>query len=228
MGEVAVARKGKRLIIVNLGDSVDGIHHLSVQESLFSSTDQAAAHIELMREFMKRTGYSKKKGDELHYIQGTESHVGDIENEIGETLGAQRTKKTGLYVSDVLTLNINGTQQQFLHHGRARGDGANEGNGLRNWMRNIHYDRQKEGMAGLDAIWTGHTHAHTYTTHISRERDQFHVMHGIICPSWQCKTRYAYAKVPQAVNSVGMVYTLIDVDGEIHTPHFVVQAMSDD
>src|SRR5690349_737876 len=67
-GEVAKARKGKRLIVINLGDAIDGFHHGSMQESLFKEQDQCAAHVLLMQDFLKRVGFDKKKNDELHYV----------------------------------------------------------------------------------------------------------------------------------------------------------------
>lgn len=225
--EVAVARKNRRLILVNLGDSIDGFHHGSLQESLFKEKDQCAAHAMLMQDFMKRVGFSKKKGDELHYVRGTESHVKDTENETAKELGAVRAW-TGLYVNEILELNINGLQHLFLHHGKARGAGQNEGNGLRNYLRDTRDDREKDGLSRVDVMWSGHTHGHTYNTHIRRLKDgEFHEMHGVICPSWQAKTRYAYGKVPAAVNSVGGVFARITVDGDMQRPRFVVKPTKD-
>ena len=144
-GEVAAARKGKRLIIVNLGDAVDGMHHNSLQECLFKAKEQAAAHVELMTGFMKKTGFSKKQGDELYYVRGTEVHVGDSEDPVGEELGAVKAP-SGLFVHEILTLNINGLNVMFLHHGKARGNGVNEGNALRNYLRDTRVARRKDGL----------------------------------------------------------------------------------
>jgi predicted phosphodiesterase len=226
-GEVAVARKNRRLIVVNLGDAIDGFHHGSMQESLFKEQDQCAAHVLLMTDFLKRAGFNKKKGDELYYVRGTETHVKDTENEMAKELGAMRTH-TGLYVNEILELNINGLLHLFLHHGKARGTGQNEGNALRNYLRDTRDDREKDGLSRIDVLWSGHTHGHTWNSHIRRMRNgEFHEMHGVICPSWQAKTRYAYGKVPAAVNSVGGVYTRIAVDGEMSKPSFVVQTTRD-
>lgn len=224
-GEVAVARKGKRLIVVNLGDAIDGFHHGSMQESLFQEKDQGEAHVSLMQEFLRRVDFGKE--DELHYVQGTESHVKDIENELARELNAVSVGKKR-WVSDVLTLPINGVVNVFAHHGKDRGNGDNEGNALRNFLRDIRRNREKDGLHRIDVLWSGHTHGHTYTTHIARERDgNFDVMHGVILPSWQSKTRYAYGKVPLVVNSVGGAYVKIGADGSFGTPRFVVQTTRD-
>lgn len=224
-GEVAAARKGRRLIVVNLGDAIDGIHHNSLQESLFNVKDQCAAHVDLMENFKKKTGFGK--GDELHYVRGTEVHVGETENDMAHELGAVKAE-SGLYVNEILTKNINGLNHLFLHHGKARGRGVNEGNALRNYLRDTRVDRARDGLPAVDALWSGHTHGHLYCSHIEREAGgNYHVFHGIICPSWQAKTRYAYAKVPAAINSVGGVYVKIGADGAMGLPRFVVQVTKD-
>lgn len=223
-GEVSKARRGKRLIVVNLGDSVDGFHHGSLQESLFREQDQRDAHVLLMQDFMRRVGYGK--GDELYYVKGTETHVKDIEEGIAQELGAVKTGD-GLHINTILQLNVNGTNHLFYHHGKGRGEGDNEGNSLRNCLRNMRTNRRKDGLERIDFSWSGHTHAHTYNTHIDRERGNFHVLHGVICPSWQSKTRYALEKVPLAVNSVGGVFVDVSVDGRIGMPNFVVEVTRD-
>jgi len=226
-GEVAKARKGKRLIVVNLGDAVDGNHHGSLQESLFKTKDQCDAHVMLMTDFMKRVGFDKKKCDELYYVRGTEVHVGETENDMARELGAVKAE-TGLFVNEVLEMNINGLNHLFLHHGKARGRGVNEGNALRNYLRDTRDEREKDGLSRVDVMWSGHTHGHIYESHIKRiPGGNYHVAHGIICPSWQAKTRFAYGKVPSAVNSVGGVYVKIGADGTFGLPCFVVQTTKD-
>jgi hypothetical protein len=228
-GEVAKARKGKRLIVVNLGDAVDGFHHGSMQESLFKANDQCDAHIELMSEFLKRASFGK--GDELYYVRGTETHVGETENDTAKALGAvpvEGVTDKKLYVNEILSLTINGMNHVFAHHGKERGSGQNEGNSLRNFLRNIRNDRIKDGLPEIDVLWSGHTHGHTWSDHIERRSNgNFHQMHGIICPSRQAKTRYALGKVPMAVNSIGGVYTRITADGVMTPPQFVVQTTED-
>jgi hypothetical protein len=223
-GEVARARKGRRLIVVNLGDAVDGFHHGSFQESLIKAKDQCEAHLILMRDFLKRAGFSK--GDELYYVRGTEVHVGETENDMAKELGAVKSEN-GLHVHEILTLDVNGQKHVFAHHGKERGSGQNEGNSLRNFLRDIRNNRVKDGLPRVDVLWSGHTHGHTYNTHIERMGGDFHVFHGIICPSWQAKTRYAYGKVPMAVNSVGGVFVRVNADGEMGHPHFVVETTKD-
>ena len=225
-GEIKVARKKKRLILVVLGDAIDGFHHGSMQESLFREQDQAAAHIELIQEFQKCTGW--KPDDELYYVRGTFTHVKDIENEIAKELKAKPDRAAKKYVHEILELNINGCLNLFYHHGKARGNGENEGNALRNYLRDIRVNRQRDGLPRADVSWSGHTHGHIYDSHNRRTGAGTHTFHGIICPSFQAKTQYALEKVPMQVNSIGGVSTTISAAGEFTAPpRFVVQTTRD-
>lgn len=225
-GETRIARKNRRMILVNLGDSIDGWHHGSMQESLFNVKDQSGAHVELMDEFIRLSGFDKRQGDELHYVKGTEVHVGEIENEIAAELGAVKSDN-GTHINNTLKLNINGTKHLFAHHGKSRGVGFKEGNALRNYLADTRENRRKDGLERIDVLWSGHTHGHMWGTHIERMGGEFHEFHGIICPSWQAKTRYANEKLPMAVNSVGGTFLVVSVDGQIHKPHFTVEVTKD-
>jgi hypothetical protein len=155
-------------------------------------------------------------------------HVGDAEDPIGKELGAVQQPESELYVHEILEKNINGLNFLFLHHGKARGRGVNEGNALRNYLRDTRVERERDGLSRLDVMVSGHTHGHMYCNHVERETGgNYHVFHGIICPSWQAKTRYAYAKVPAAINSVGGMYVRISADGSFGLPRFVVQNTKD-
>ena len=224
-GEVANARKDRDLIIVLLGDLVDGFHHGSMQESLFKQDDQIAACIQVIEEFKKGVGFGKN--DRLYITRGTEVHVKDVEKEIGKKIKAVKSD-SGIHVHEVLELNINGSQHIFFHHGKARGAGANEGNELRNYIRNITIERRKERLTPPDVFWSGHTHGHTWSTWNERQEDgRFRLVHGIVCPSFQAKTIYVYGKAALAVNSVGGVYVNIGVDGSMGIPQFVVRKTID-
>jgi predicted phosphodiesterase len=121
-------------------------------------------------------------------------------------------------VHDELALRVNGRLLWFLHHGKKRGAGANEGNAYRNWMRDVFIDSKKFGFVPPDMIISGHTHTPTYTVHVSSDGDGFHVTHGIICPSWQAKTRYAYMVGGVEVNEIGAVFIEITAEGDIRQP----------
>ena len=226
MEYAAQNRRGKRLVVVHDGDAIEGVHHNSIQVITQNKAEQAGIHIDLMDTFLKRTRFSKKNGDLLYYVSGTETHVGDIEQSIAKDLSAENNPEGGR-VFDHLELNINGRLVWMVHHGKGRGRGANEGNELRNWMRDVFWDCMKVKAQPPDLVITGHTHTPTWNTYIGRNINSFHMIHGVVCPSWQMKTRYAYKVAPVDRNEIGAVFVEIRADGEIRAPIILMMEIKD-
>lgn len=222
MARVAQARKNKRLIIVHNGDAIEGLHHNSIQMSLFSTTSQAKVHKELMRTFVSGTAFDPDRGDKLFYVRGTETHVQDVENVIGMELGAERNPKNDLYVYDHLEMVLNDKTIWFAHHGPKKGKGANEGGPIYNWLKTIYFDAKKHQRPVPDLTVTGHVHTAAYSVYVPREGNQWKMMHGIICPSFQQKTRFGYKVAAVDVNEIGAVFVNISADGHIGMPEFIL------
>ena len=210
-------REGKRLIVIHDGDAIEGYHHNTTQVITSNKKEQAELHIELMDTFLRHTKWSKQDGDQLYYVSGTETHTGDVEHGIAKDLSAERNPYGGR-IFDRLELKINNRLLWFVHHGKSRGDGANEGNALRNWLRDVYWDCAKSRRQPPDFVCTGHTHTPAYNTYVIPHENGYHTMHGLICPSWQEKTRYAYKVAPLNKNEIGAVYLEIKGTGEIKTP----------
>jgi hypothetical protein len=208
-------RKGRNLIVVHDGDAIDGYHHMTEQVVTQNKQEQSEIHQELMDYFLRAIRF-KKAEDTLYYVNGTEVHTGSFENAIAKDMGAKRNPEGG-YVYDHLELTINRRLLWFAHHGKGRGTGANEGNGLRNFLRDVYWDCRKRDQIPPDCIVTGHTH-----TYIVREKSGFREMHGVIAPSWQMKTRYGYRVAAVEVNEIGAVCLTIGADGEMSKPKFLL------
>lgn len=218
-GEVKAARKNKLVELIHNGDAIDGDHHHSGDVCTLSTVEQSNIHIELMTEFQKRIGW--QAGDKLYYTKGTPVHVNDDEEKIATELNAVPDSE-GYYCHNFLELNTNGVRSWFVHHGKGRGEGANEGNALRNWLKSIYMDADKDSRAAPDIIYTGHVHDPTYNTFVYRRKMNFGTMHGIILPSWQAKTEFAHMKAPVSRNKIGGVFQTIYANGDIATPYFSV------
>lgn len=216
------ARKGKRVRLIHNGDAIDGDHHNSNDICTRSSLNQADIHIELMNEFQKRIGW--QRGDEMYYTRGTQTHVNEFEDYIGREMNAVTDGE--YYVHDLLELNTNGVISWFVHHGPRRGAGANEGNPVRAWLKNIYHEAIKDHTQIPDIVYTGHVHDPTYNDYIYREEMNFKVMYGIILPSWQMKTKFAWEKVPVSKNKIGGVMQEIKADGTICPPVFCAYDLS--
>lgn len=216
--EIASRRGDKKIELVHNGDATDGDHHHSGDVCTLNPLEQADIHIELMIELQRRIGW--RRGDELYYTRGTQVHVNEFENYIGKELNA--VPDGDFFVWDLLELQTNGTLSWFVHHGPGRGKGANEGNPLKAWLKNIYYDALNDRRRAPDIVYTGHVHDPTYNTHIYRQGMNFNTMHGVILPSWQMKTTYAHMVTPVSKNKIGGVYHDIKADGTISIPQFCV------
>lgn len=209
-----VARRGKKLIIVHDGDAVDGNHHGTPQLVTVLPEEQIKLHIELMQAFMAECAY--KAGDDLYYVTGTETHVDDTEDEIGRCL--QANPNGAVHAFDELRIEVNGRQIWFAHHGPSTGRGANQGNSLRNWLRDIFVECMQENLTPPDFVVFGHNHKPYYTPYSGRIDGNYHIVHGMITPSWQSKTRYAYRVAPLQKNKIGMQWFEVTKQGHILPP----------
>jgi len=217
---VKYLRKGKRIELIHDGDAIDGDHHQSGDVCTQNELEQSDIHIALMSELQKRIGW--QRGDRLYYTQGTSVHVKDYEDYIARELNAEPDEEN--FVHDFLTLKTNNTISWFVHHGKRRGEGANEGNPVRNWLKGIYFDALKDGVSTPDIVCTGHVHDPTYATYEYRNKYEFHVMHGIILPAWQGKTSFAHEKASVSRNKIGGVTQEIKSDGTITVPKFHIMA----
>ena len=212
--EVKQARKNKTVELIHDGDAIDGDHHHSGDVCTINKKEQADIHIELMSELQKRIGW--QRGDKLYYTAGTPVHVEDDEDYIGTQMNAVMDDSG--YTHQLLKLDTNGTHSWFVHHGKGAGEGANEGNMLRNWLKAIQLDAMKDQRRIPDAIYTGHVHNPTYANYVYRQKMDFKMVHGVILPSWQAKTRYAYMVAPVNRNKIGGVFHDITADGHMVMP----------
>ena len=215
---IAKQRNKKRLIVIVDGDAIDGVHHGSLQIVTQQKTEQRDIHIDLMDFFLREVKFNKNKGDKLYYVTGTEIHVNGNENIIGEDLEAEKNGE--LYAFDMLDIEINGRRVWAAHHGTAAGKGANKGNALRNGLKNLYFDCLNEKITPPDLYVTGHVHDPFYETYNQWSGDDIHVLHGIILPSWQQKTRFAYKVAPTARNKIGLAHFEITAKGDILQPKF--------
>jgi hypothetical protein len=205
---------------VHDGDALEGSHHGSHQVVTHNPVEQIDIHAELMDQFL--SGVNFKDGDKLYYVSGTETHVNDYEEQCAADLGAEQTPE-GNYVYDKLELVINGFETWFVHHGPTAGYGANVGNAMRNYLKNkIYFDCKANNIKPPDMLITGHVHQPLFGVYVAWEGTNYQIVHGIISPAWQLKTRFAYRVAPVALNKIGLVYFDILTSGDILPPEFLL------
>ena len=220
-GRMAKRRKGYQVELILLGDLLEGYHHDNGSDLIMvDPMDMAEMSISLIIEFQKAIGW--QRGDRVHVIKGTEVHTGDLENMIGEEIGAEQNRD-GNYSNDTMQLQTNGTVTQIAHHGGRVGFGANEGNTLINNMKNVVVDCNREKILPPDMICYAHVHTPMYSTYTWRGDDfYFRTMHTIVAPSMKAKDRYTHKASPIAVNRIGAVSQVITSGGIIGVPIFDV------
>ena len=183
--------KKKRLIVVHVGDLIDGVHHNSLQV-MNEVTDQAEAFLELMLPIVA-------KADAFYGILGTApSHAGQensTEAQLYRDLGAIEFGQT-------LTLDIDGTIHDFAHHGRA---------GSRPWTSyaanlatEVVYDYASQGLPIPNFIWRGHRHV------IDDSGNKLPGTRAISLPSWQLKTSFGWRAAGNTVRSDIGGYIVVD------------------
>lgn len=203
----------KRLIVVVDGDAIDGDHHGTLQVATRNVLEQKDVHVFIMNWFLKQIGFEKRKGDLLFYVSGTETHVGEIEDQIAEEMNAERPEFTkGVY--DFLPLMVNNRLLWFLHHGKSPGTSYNKGDALRNFLKRTYWELSSDKKTVPDAIISGHYHVPVKTSY---DYD-WNTIHAMILPAWQTKTRYGYRVAPTESNKIGMAVIDISADGRMDFP----------
>lgn len=205
--EVGKRRKGKRLIVVKLGDSVDGVHHDTKELITQYIDEQKEINKELTDRALKAMRFGE--GDSMFWVAGTPAHAGEAEEELAKDFKV--AKRNGRRVLPVLDTKINGVNCLFFHHGPNKGGGANKGNAVRNRLRNMYYDYRDAGREPPQLVVTADKHQHWYEPFV---RPNF-TMHGIISPAWQVKTDFVYKVAPEALSNIGGVIIEISASGKI-------------
>ena len=173
--------KKNRLVVVHLGDVIDGNHHNSPQ-LVQEIGDQIQISIELLQPIADRA-------EAFYGILGTGAHAGQVgsaEVEIYKELGAAE-------YGQQLTLDIDGKIHDFAHHGRA---------GRRPWTSaaanvgtEVMIDYAATGMRPPDYVWRGHNHI------IDDSGVKLPGTRVICTPSWQLKTEYGWKFAGNTVRS---------------------------
>lgn len=183
--------KKRRLIVVHVGDCIDGLHHNSLQV-MNEVEDQIEAFQELMLPIVARA-------DAFYGILGTSpSHAGQdgsIESTLYSELGA-------IEYGHHLALDIDGVIHDFAHHGRA---------GSRPWTSSaanlateVAMDYAAQGLPIPNYIWRAHNHR------IDDSGSKLPGIRSISLPSWQLKTTFGNRVAINTVRSDIGGYIVVD------------------
>ena len=232
---VAKERKGARLVIVQNGDPVEGMHHNDPQVMTMREDEHVTIAINCYDWAMRKAKFNPKKGDRYYQIAGTEAHGGtgaraeealardfrdrgDGENGVMPiwekpvfTEGEYQIQ--GKYTWGRLLRKVNGVLFDIAHHGASVGKRAwTKPNQLLNTIKSIYFEclNNKEP---IPRYWI-RAHYHEYT-HAYYE-DKQGIIEGFVLPSYQLPgssfvRRHCGGSL--LLGDIGMVYWVVESDG---------------
>ena len=171
-------------IIMN-GDAIDGRQRKqeATELSLNLVSDQVRAAIDCLKVLKKKAPSAK-----WYFTRGTAYHVGQAgqdEEEVAKSLGAEKywSVGTGVYVKEVLWLNIDGVIIEAAHH-----IGVSQG-----FYRLTQLDKEMQwsamaakddtkGVPKADLLIRSHVHNFQHAEHASKQ--------GLVTPCWQLQTTF--------------------------------------
>ena len=205
-------RRDKKALMISTGDAIEGDHHGTFELATHSITEQINTHIELMEYTQKRIDF--QAGDKIIYLDGTKTHVGDEEQSIGARLNAHKFPG-GRYSAAFIALEVNGALLWIYHKGKTAGNHPNRGQAAANMLKQLWYQCLFEDERPPDIVISGHVHD---PHHAVWSTPKGNIMHYLILPSWQDKTRFARDNMPTSINKVGMQVINISASGGIDIP----------
>lgn len=171
-------RRINRIVVVHMGDVIDGNHHGSNQ-IIQDVGDQYLVALDVLRPVFDMA-------DASFGVCGTEIHAGSEEVAIYKELDATEYGQN-------LILNIDGKLHDFAHHGRVGG---------RPWTSaaaaiatEVCLDYGDHGLAFPNYIWRAHNHI------IDDSGLKLPNTRALTTPSWQLKTGYGHRVAANRVRS---------------------------
>lgn len=193
------------LVVVNNGDTIEGVHHRDVQLVTNNAQTQADAAVELLKPHVKRA-------DAFYQIRGTSTHNGPAngaEEYIARSLGGKVLSATEKASRWIMDLRVNGTLVNFDHH-ISCGSIDSKGGALQRRLKIGTLERAAANMGGAGyahpSIWIS-GHCHTFgmlkTT----------LGCAITTPSWKMLGEHERKVVPAVLPQLGGILIRFEPDG---------------
>jgi hypothetical protein len=184
-GEVKRERQGRKLIVIHMGDMVDGNVHGRGQ-AIANENDQKRAAQELMMPV-------REQADKFFMLRGTEAHVGN---------SAEREKTLeNLLEADAceweMLLDIDGVLFDLSHHGT--GSSRPWGTSAATTAWRVIADCHRSGVPAPRFVVRGHTHM------IDDSGERVAGTRAFSTPAWQLRNAYGYKVNAQTRSDIGGV-----------------------
>lgn len=209
-------RKRKdRLIVVNVGDAVEGLHHGTTQLVSSRLDEHERIHVACMEQALKLAHFDKRT-DELWYIAGTAAHVGSgaaaEENIVRSLLGVDAA--TGLrQVQYHLRRRVNGALFDVAHQGPTVGNRVwLRGNQLQAYLRDYYFECLENGQPIPRYVIRAHRHQYVPATWYGCTGGV--AIDGFVLPANTLKGEYAQTVAVKALAHVGLLIIGVEQDGQ--------------
>lgn len=234
-GLVEEERKKSKLVVVQNGDPVEGMHHESPQVMSMRETDHVTIAIHCYDWALRKAKFNARNGDRYYQVAGTEAH-GGVGSQAEETLARdfrnRNDKENGVvpvwekevfsdeediiqgkYTWGGIRRRVNGVLFDISHHGASVGKRAwTKPNSLLNTIKSIYFECLNNNMP-IPRYWV-RAHYHEYV-HAYYE-DKQGIIEGFVLPSFQLAgsnyvRRYKGGSLMLA--DIGMVHFVVEDDG---------------
>lgn len=215
-------RKKSRLIWIENGDPVEGIHHQTTQVISGRVDEHEQLAINIFDHTFKKLKFG---GDDLAYmVAGTEAHAqsgNQSENRIAKDFDefipkyTESSGKNNRFVWDKLLLNINGVEFDVTHHGASVGSRAwTTENGMYNKIKSFYFEVVEDSYSGVERTlpryWVrSHLHQFVQATYDGKCGS----ITGIVTPSFQFKTGFGQKVAGDRLSDIGLIVYVIEADG---------------
>lgn len=207
-------RRGRRLIIVQAGDAIEGLHHDTTQVITRRTDTQEAMAVAVLEEALALARWSARRGDVLRFVTGTPAHDGPGAASL-ERVARQVTGYTGdkRQTTDLWKSSVHGVTFNVAHR-PGSGPGTRNwvrGNAFQGWLRSLYLDALEAGQA--PPRYVIRAHRHSYIERYVHNGAGEIVTTGYILAPWKVKDEYVYQVAAEAVASIGALVIEVDGDG---------------
>lgn len=178
------------LTVVFNGDSVEGIHHKTIEVMSANPDDQYIACEQVFRPVANRAS-------KLFVTKGTECHTKNHEVSLGHQLGAVPNPQTGQAAWDYLQIEVNGCVCSFAHHTSATSRPYLEASQHSIALGVDSMESARNGRDVPSVICRGHRHRHG----IWMDGNNISIVTG----AFQGLTRHGHKVVPAAIPNPSVV-----------------------
>jgi hypothetical protein len=207
--KIGIRRKGARLVVVVVGDVIEGMHHDTSQVITGRLDTQEAMAASVIEEGLEHARY--KRGDVIRFVTGTPAHDGP---------GAASCERVARLVTD-----YTGDGRCTVDYWRGRVDGVLfdvahqpgsgpgsrshvRGNAFQMWLKSLYYTALECGSPVPRYVIRAHRHAYL-ERHVWNASGEL-ALTGYILAAWQAKSEYVYKVMPEALTSIGALVVEVE------------------